>query len=143
MPQERTLIVDFLKNHKYVVTALLMIGLLNSIVTVLISLSLGKYYEIVFGHHSNRGKILDYFQIPFKNSFWYFIAMFFVLMVLRTLLIFLKNIFPELWVKYFRKILEINCFYINYQPLWKNMKKNQLANICCDIVGIYLAFKIY
>lgn len=60
------LIFNFIKRNKLIVSFALLSGLFYNILTLLIPISLGRFYEFNFGFSSHRLKLLD--GLPFINS---------------------------------------------------------------------------
>jgi ABC-type bacteriocin/lantibiotic exporter with double-glycine peptidase domain len=101
------IIKEFLLAHKGVVVAILIIGFLNSFFMVLVSVSMGKYYEIVFQHHSNRGRILEFFHLNVHRRIEDFLFLFVTLLSIRALLIFSEKYLAGLMgEKFSQKIRE-------------------------------------
>jgi ABC-type multidrug transport system fused ATPase/permease subunit len=64
MITKRTLVLGFLRSRRYLAFGLLLAGLLNGLVTLLLPLSLGRFYELEFGGGSNRSRLLDQLGLP-------------------------------------------------------------------------------
>ncbi len=81
------LIRDFFKRHPYKVLLALFMGFMANILLLLLPISLGKYFDLLFGYHSKRAHILD--ALPF--SFWDNIPEFILFFMLATTLWLLTN----------------------------------------------------
>ncbi len=81
------LIRDFFKRHPYKVLLALFMGFTANILLLLLPISLGKYFDLLFGYHSKRAHILD--ALPF--SFWDNIPEFILFFMLATTLWLLTN----------------------------------------------------
>ena len=77
------LIANFINSNRWLVVATFLSGLCYNILTLLIPISLGRFYEFNFGFSSHRLKLLA--SLPFINSksFTTFLIFFLVLVVLR------------------------------------------------------------
>jgi len=79
--------------NRWVLFKVFFSGILSSILTVLIPVSIGKYYNLVFNFSSYRSQVLDY--LPFDagrnvNSFLYF---FIALIILKAICLFGEKFF--------------------------------------------------
>ncbi len=83
------IIRSFFKQHKLTFIFTLISGLLANVFTILIPVSLGKYFDLLFGFHSHRAAFLD--RLPF--TFWDTVPHY---LIFLTGLIFLKMIFQYL-----------------------------------------------
>ncbi len=83
------LIRDFFKRHPYKVLLALFMGFAANILLLLLPISLGKYFDLLFGYNSKRAHILD--ALPF--SFWDSIPQFILFFMFATTLWWITNFF--------------------------------------------------
>ncbi len=82
MYTKQKLIWDFFRQHPYRTALSLLLGFIASILLILLPISLGKYFDLLFGYHSYRAHFLD--ALPF--SFWDTIPQFITFFITITLL---------------------------------------------------------
>ncbi len=87
MYSRQKLIWDFIKRHPYRVALALFMGFIASVLLILLPISLGKYFDLLFGYHSKRAHFLD--ALPF--SFWDSIPEFILFFIVATALWLLSN----------------------------------------------------
>lgn len=104
------LIRTFLIRYKLTVAVILTAGFLNSALMVMISVSLGKYYEIAFQHRSHKGKLLDYITDSFRQGIGHFVGMFISLLVLRMLVLFVQRYLTGILGERFSQDIRENLF---------------------------------
>ena len=84
-------------------------GFIHSVLTILIPVSIGKYYEIVFHTSSNKGRILKMLGISLDGNITHFFLFFFGIVVLRgvfgTIERYLTNIQGERFARLLREQL--------------------------------------
>jgi len=68
-------------------------GILSSILTVLIPVSIGKYYDMVFNFSSYRSKVLDFLPFDAGKDIHHFLCFFLILIVLKVVFLFGEKIF--------------------------------------------------
>ncbi len=107
---KRILLLDFLRGHRLLIGLMLLTGLLNSFVILLLPISLGKYYQLVFGSQSNRGRLLDYLGLPLTQNVTDFFVFFGTLIVLRGVFTFLEQYLTGLSGEHFAKALRERLF---------------------------------
>jgi ABC-type bacteriocin/lantibiotic exporter with double-glycine peptidase domain len=110
MHTKKTLILDFLRRHPFLPGICLLSGLINSLFILLIPVSLGNYYQLVFHSHANRGKILDYVGLQLGKTAGEFLCFFIVLVLLRGLFTFLEKYFTGITGELFSKQLREKLF---------------------------------
>ena len=96
----------FLLENKPAVILTILAGLIANILTVLIPISIGKYYDLVFGYQSHRAVILDYLPFQLWETMAEFLTFFFILVVLKIVADFMERYntgtLGELFVKNIR-----------------------------------------
>lgn len=83
------LISHFFRQRKAVCLALVFCGVLSNCLTIILSLSIGVYYESLGEHASNKGQILRMFHISLPHNHNFFYGVFFLLVLAASLLQFL------------------------------------------------------
>ena len=83
------LLISFFKKNRWKAIGAILAGMIANIFTILIPVSLGKYFDLLFGFHSHRAAFLD--LLPF--SFWENIQEYLIFLIG---LIFLKTVFQYL-----------------------------------------------
>ena len=83
MTEKWRLIVAFLKAHKWRVGGTLGLGIISSILTVIIPISIGKFYGLLFSYQSHRAKLLDFLPSWFFDTFTSFFIFFATAVLLR------------------------------------------------------------
>ena len=110
------LIISFVKKHKIKVTCSILCGLIANVLTILLAISIGKYFDFLFGSHSHRATLIS----PLLKYFWNNIHQYFIYMIglilIRMLFQYIQRVqmmvlgeqfVKELREKLFRKQLEI------------------------------------
>jgi ABC-type multidrug transport system fused ATPase/permease subunit len=83
-----------LKNKLFCITFIL-IGVFNNITNLLIPLSIGRFYELMYHGHSNKGFILDSLGLNFGKTFDSFIFCFLFLIIIKAVLEFANGLFRD------------------------------------------------
>lgn len=86
MSPQRQVLEPFIRQNAGAIALAVGTGLLNSIVTLLLPLSLGRFYERLFGGLSNRGQVLNTLGLTLGDNWSAFFALLGGLIVLRGLL---------------------------------------------------------
>ncbi len=81
------LIREFFKRHPYQVALALFLGFMANVLLLLLPISLGKYFDLLFGYESTRAHFLD--VLPF--SFWDDIPEFILFFLIATSLWLITN----------------------------------------------------
>ncbi len=87
MYSKQKLVWAFFKRHPFRIALALFMGFIASILHILLPISLGKYFDLLFGYHSKRAHFLD--SLPF--SFWDSIPEFILFFMVATTLWLLSN----------------------------------------------------
>lgn len=90
MLTKKKLILDFLKSHPFLFTAVFIAGLLNSISILLIPVFVGKFYQVALHTHSIHGSLISSWIYRSKEPVLFFV-LFFTLIALRSLFIFFQK----------------------------------------------------
>ena len=82
-------VIDFIKRRKLECLGLISLGLISNFLTILIPVSVGKYYELLFHYNAHRAKFLSFLPEQIYNTIPRFMVFFGVLVCLRFLFFFL------------------------------------------------------
>jgi ABC-type multidrug transport system fused ATPase/permease subunit len=87
---KRKIVLDFMGKNKFLLTAALFSLLLSNVLSVILSVSIGWFYEIVLHEHGTKNRLLKLFPIQFAsaNQFYGFFA---ALLLLRALFVFFEK----------------------------------------------------
>lgn len=77
----RALFLGFFRQYWISATAAVGAGLLSSLITILLPVSLGKFFDLLFGFHSHRAHFLDFLPFSFWDSLNEFLLFFGTLVV--------------------------------------------------------------
>ncbi len=69
----------------------LLLSILSNLVTILIPVSIGKYYDLVFEFNSHRSKVLDILPFDIGSSLQAFLAFFFFLVLVKSIFLFFEK----------------------------------------------------
>lgn len=112
----------FILENKLFCIAFVIIGILNNITNLLIPISVGRFYELMFHGQSNKGFILDALQLNFGKSFDSFIFCFLLMIILKAIFEFthklLKDRIEEKFISNIRSFTfkqQIDAQYILHQ----------------------------
>ncbi|MFO7659256.1 MAG: ABC transporter ATP-binding protein [Bacteroidales bacterium] len=88
---------QFIKERKILSAGIIVLGLISQLLTIIIPVSIGKYYELVFHFQSQRSKFLGFIPEGIWNTVPEFLLIFFILIILRFIFYFLYqyNLFKE------------------------------------------------
>lgn len=98
-----------LKNRLYCFIAIIF-GVFNSFITLLLPLSLGRFYELVFNGSSNKGQILNSFGLRLGESFLSFAFIFLALIIAKGIFEYLFAFFQETIAEKFIAQLRLRVF---------------------------------
>lgn len=90
MSTSRTLITDFVRQHRTLVTGVLIVLMCSNLLNVLLPLSIGLFYEAGLKENSLKGQLLQRF-FPFIDTADRFFGLFGGLVLLRALLFFAEK----------------------------------------------------
>ncbi len=99
----------FLANNKYTLAYTLFFGLIANVFTILIPISISKYYSILFETNSNRAFILDIFPANWvnvlPNFLWFFLGLIIFWMFFTFLQRFNTGVLGEKFIRSIRESL--------------------------------------
>ncbi len=99
----------FLANNWYTLAYTLFFGLIANVFTILIPISISKYYSILFETNSNRAFILDVFPDNWvnvlPNFLWFFLGLIFLWMFFTFLQRFKTGVLGEKFIRSIRESL--------------------------------------
>lgn len=91
MVTKKTILFDFFKRNKLATTITVVVSLLSNIFSIIIPVSIGKFYNLVFGLNAHRSKMLDFLPAIFWDTVPHFLFFFLVLIVLKALFDFFQR----------------------------------------------------
>lgn len=91
MWSKKNLIHFFISKHRLLVLATLVASFLSNFITVLIPISIGKYYDLVFGFHTHRSQILNWLPWNFGDHITGFLVLFIGLVLFKMLVDFCER----------------------------------------------------
>ena len=71
--------------------ATLLVSILSNLLTILIPVSIGKYYDLVFDFNSHRSKIFDFLPFDIGKDIQAFLFFFFILVVFKSIFLFIEK----------------------------------------------------
>src|SRR5436189_2985490 len=87
---KRKLLADYFRKYPALLSFTFLSGLLNSFTTLLIPVFIGKYYQLAFHSHSQRGHLFDRILFHAEDLNTFFIA-FILLITVKGLFTFLEK----------------------------------------------------
>ncbi len=86
MSAASTLLKPFIRNNKVLMISSIATGLLNNVFTLLLTLTIGKFFDDAFAYHTNKGRILSLLGLHLdKNLFHFFL--FFAALIFAKLIV--------------------------------------------------------
>ncbi|MFQ5448892.1 MAG: hypothetical protein ACE5FF_18355, partial [Saprospiraceae bacterium] len=85
---KRTILHSFLRKNRAAVGGAIALGMMANCMVIILPVSLGKYFDLLFGFNSHRSHFLDLFAFSFWDDMPSFLVFFFVLVALRTVFYF-------------------------------------------------------
>ncbi|RKM97529.1 ABC transporter ATP-binding protein [Aquimarina sp. AD10] len=120
---KEVLIRKFAKQNKVPIVITFITGFCYNILTIMIPISIGKFYELSFGFSSHRLKAFKFIPYMDAVNFQDFLAFFFALVILRLLFEYLNRygvaLIGERFTKGLREILFANQLQIT-MPIYDN-----------------------
>ncbi|MBC7920636.1 MAG: hypothetical protein H7Z75_06040, partial [Ferruginibacter sp.] len=107
---KRSILLRFFREHRLLSSTILLVGLLNNCITLLLPISVGKYYELVFGTDSSRTKALAFLGLNAGMTVPYFLAFFTGLIVVRGIFEFVEKYLTGMAAEFFAKDLRERLF---------------------------------
>ncbi len=83
------LIRQFLKKRKLQTFVIILVGIISNILTILIPVSIGKYYQLVFHMHAKRVKSLQFIPEKYWDTVPEFLTIFTLLILFRYFFFFI------------------------------------------------------
>jgi len=110
---DSNLVIQFIKQRKPVSIGIVLLGFFSQLFTILLPVSIGKYYELLFDYRAARVKLLSFIPDWFWNSVPRFLIFFSLLILFRFLFYFFYQVLhrreSELFIK------EVKDYLFNYQ----------------------------
>lgn len=100
----------FILKNRFACSIAIVFGVLNSFITLLLPLSLGRFYELVFHGSSNKGQILNSLGLRLGESFFSFSLIFLVLIIAKGIFEYLFTYTQESIVEKFVAQLRLRVF---------------------------------
>lgn len=107
------LVHQFIIGRKLKTLTIIILGIISNILTIIIPVSIGKYYELVFHYKSHRTKTLDFIPSSIWDTVPKFLLFLITFVILRYLFFFLYEFFLKKESEVFVK--EIKDFLFNHQ----------------------------
>lgn len=106
MQQSSKYVFDHIRKYRFTFWGVIFIGLLNSLVSFLLPVSIGEFFTLFFKTGSSKGKLLDWLGIELSTINQFFL-LFTLLLFLRAILSYIEYYGTfrqgELFVKYLRE----------------------------------------
>jgi ABC-type multidrug transport system fused ATPase/permease subunit len=80
------LLNPFLRNNKVLMISSIVAGLLNNVITLLLTLTIGQFFDDAFSYSTNKGRILSMLGVHLDKSLVHFFLFFTALIVSKLLL---------------------------------------------------------
>lgn len=91
MLKRSDILADFMKKNKLTLAFTFLVSLLSNLFTIVIPVSIGKFYNLTFGLNTHRSQVLDFLPAWFWDTSPRFLAFFVVLIFLKLLFDFLQQ----------------------------------------------------
>ncbi len=101
----KELFLKFIKKHWQLSLFSIVLGFFASVLTLLIPIALGKYFDLMFAYHSRRAQVLDMFPFSFWENMSQFLLFFIFLVVLQFFITYAFRYFTALSGERFSKFL--------------------------------------
>ena len=105
------IIKSFLKQNKLTFIFTLISGLLANVFTILIPVSLGKYFDLLFGFHSHRAAFLNRLPFTFWDTVPHYLKFLISLIFLKMIFQYLQRFYTSYLGELFTKGLREDLFY--------------------------------
>ena len=133
-------LISFFKRYKFQILALIIVGLISSIIEIMIPVALAKYYEIVFGNSSPKIFIFDIIPAQLIQTAPRFLLFFITHILAFTLFNFGerlgRNVLSEVFVFKIRKLLFQSQLNINHSIYDTKGTGRYLLRYSGDLTGI-------
>ena len=91
MLSKKTLLFDFFSENKLRMFVTLVASILSNLLSILIPVSIGKYYDLVFDFHSHRSQILNFLPFDIGKNIKLFLIFFFILITFKSVFLFIEK----------------------------------------------------
>ena len=113
------LVHHFIKGRKLTTLGIIILGIISNILTIIIPVSIGKYYALVFHYKSHRAKILNFIPSNVWDTVPKFLLFLITLVSLKYLFFFLYEFFlkkeSEIFIKEIKDSLFNHQLRIKYE----------------------------
>lgn len=107
----------FLYKRKSISILVMLLGVVSQIVTIIIPVSIGKYYQLAFDFSARRMRFLSFIPDEVWNTIPKFLTVFFSLIVVRFILFFAYKFFlkkeSEIFIKQIKDTLFTHQMYVD------------------------------
>ncbi len=110
---DKNFIWQYIQHHKKASIGIILIGIIANVLTILIPVSIGKYYQLLFNLHPRRVRSLKIIPDNWWNTVPKFLILFLALITLRFIFFFLYEYLLRREAAIFIK--EIKDFLFNHQ----------------------------
>jgi ABC-type multidrug transport system fused ATPase/permease subunit len=104
-----TLLKPFIRNNKVLMISSIATGLLNNVITLLLTLTIGKFFDDAFSYSTNKGRILSLLGLHLDKNLFHFFLFFAALITAKLLFgwadVFLTALSGEKFSKQLRENL--------------------------------------
>ena len=91
MLTKNKILSGFFKGNKLIITITFVVSLFSNLFTIIIPVSIGKFYNLVFGLNTHRSQVLGFLPDWFWNTTPRFLIFFMVLVMLKIIFDFLQR----------------------------------------------------
>ncbi len=91
MVTKKDILFDYFKSNKLTTAITVVVSLLSNVFSIVIPVSIGKFYNLVFGLNAQRSKMLDFLPSVFWDTVPHFLTFFIVLVMLKVIFDFAQR----------------------------------------------------
>ena len=91
MVTKKDILFDYFKSNKLTTALTVVVSLLSNVFSIVIPVSIGKFYNLVFGLNAQRSKMLDFLPSAFWDTVPHFLTFFMVLVMLKVIFDFAQR----------------------------------------------------
>lgn len=106
MQESSQYVLDHIRKYRFAFWGVIFIGLLNSVVSFLLPVSIGEFFTLFFKTGSSKGKLLNWLGIELSTVDQFFL-LFILLLIIKAILTYTEYVGTfrqgELFVKYLRE----------------------------------------
>ncbi len=110
---DTNLIAQFLRRRKYKTVKIVLLGVIANLLSIVIPVSIGKYYQLAFHLNSKRVRVLNFISNTIWDTVPKFLAFFLVLISIRFVFFFLFQYYLKKEGEFFVK--QIKDYLFEYQ----------------------------